>query len=308
MVFFNLFMVNFFDFIVVTRQATLKISDDLPDNFFVRYGMRISLEDLYTMLIPMYVWLPQVGEPWVSVWVPYWIGILRIKCDTRITPAHADKLLQAPDMDVVNTPYNDLICVTSSFTLVFFAPANLHIRLFAWLVFFAFFSYIQARKRLLSWQTAIAIGDRSLHDAASYLWALPLSMLAANVGSNLEGDDEVFVGYAGLFGIGHFVLHALFVKFVVPLSDLHDDVPQQTYSEALKKCQGATYRNTNPVETLKSIRKPWEGVLTFYCRGKEYLQVEFDRYYENAEGRVYSLRDLKQDYFPCCLPKNHDKE
>merc|ERR1712137_489811 len=116
----------------------------------------------------------------VSVLIPYWIAVFRIKGDLEITPEYAEMLLKAPDMDVVNTPYNDLICITGSFFLVFFAPGNLHFQLFAGLAFFAAFTYAVARKRLLAWQTSITLGDRYLHDTASCLWSLPLGLLAAN--------------------------------------------------------------------------------------------------------------------------------
>eukprot|EP00930_Biecheleria_cincta_P026390 TRINITY_DN18607_c0_g1_i1.p1 TRINITY_DN18607_c0_g1~~TRINITY_DN18607_c0_g1_i1.p1 ORF type:complete len:394 (-),score=38.89 TRINITY_DN18607_c0_g1_i1:161-1288(-) len=320
MAFFNAFMVNLFEFFVVMQQSTLKVSPSLPNDFVLNYGMRIAMDDLYTMLIPMYVCLPYIGEPLLSIWFAYWIGIFRIKTDTRITPAQAEMMMQSAEMDVVNTPYNDLLCITASFMVVFLAPTRTHVELFGWLMFFSVFTYIQARKRFLSWNTFAELGDKSLHDTMSYLWALPMALLAANMGSNMSTDsasssEQQARGSASMgvvCALVHVIIHVVFVRFVIPCTGRYSRVPNETYLQALQKRQGATYLNTNPVEVLLSRQETAAtgGTgLTFYSRGKEYLQYDRDLYYQSARGSVYGMKAMLAEYTPgFVIGKPVDKE
>lgn len=304
MVFLNSLMVNFLDFAVVAYQSLAKVSVDLSIQFSIDYGLRLAMEDLYALLIPIYVMVPYVLEPMATILLPYWVGIFRVKGDHRITLEHSERLLRSEDMDVVNTPYNDLVCITSSFMLVFFAPTNLHIQLFAMLAFFAGFTYVIARKRLLHWSSCTRIGDMSLHRAVSYLWSLPLALLAANVGSRVMpgetaklGSGTVFSWGLGFF-VGHVLLHILFVRFAVPATGQVGWLPDYTYSEALKLSKGASYLNTNPVEVLKSQDNILADRLTYYCQGKEYLQADSGRHYDRANGKVYSISHFLDEFMP----------
>eukprot|EP00930_Biecheleria_cincta_P004899 TRINITY_DN105828_c0_g1_i1.p1 TRINITY_DN105828_c0_g1~~TRINITY_DN105828_c0_g1_i1.p1 ORF type:complete len:935 (-),score=133.36 TRINITY_DN105828_c0_g1_i1:87-2867(-) len=308
MVLFNSQMVNNSEYVVIIAQSMVKVSTDLSLQFLMDYGIRISASDLFFMLVPMYCIFPYLAEPFFTILVPYWVGIMRVKGDRRIGQELAGRLLEAGEMDVVNTPYNDLICITGSFIIVFFAPAGMHCPLFLMLALFAVLTYVIARKRVLAWETATYLGNRTLHDLMSYLWAWPLALLAANVGSRVSPlDSRLMPAIYGVgFFCGHVLLHCLFVALVVPCTGQRCKLPGLRYQEALKLTQGATYRNTNPVEVLKSVKTDGNQ-LTFYCRGKEFLQMEQDLYYEGARGGVYSWSDFKDEYLPSCCRRRTAK-
>eukprot|EP00930_Biecheleria_cincta_P039519 TRINITY_DN27165_c0_g1_i1.p1 TRINITY_DN27165_c0_g1~~TRINITY_DN27165_c0_g1_i1.p1 ORF type:complete len:1344 (+),score=179.91 TRINITY_DN27165_c0_g1_i1:34-4065(+) len=305
MVFFNCFMVILIEFALVCHQAILKLSSDLPVKFYYDYGMRLSMQELAGMLIPMYILLPYIGEPFITILVPYWVGILRVKADRRISRGHAERLLQAPEIDIVNTPYTDLICNATVFMLCFLAPSNVHKILMPALAFFAVFTYLMARKRILSWQTAVTIGTDDLHRLESYLWALPLGLLAANLGVHVApvensgdriGDKSLLFG--GIFFVGHVVSHFCFVRFVIPsMMRLSTKPPDETYEQAFRRHKGATYRCTNPIEVLKpSHVGGGSDQLVFYRVGKEHLQPNAHRTYKEADGAVYSLNSLIKEF------------
>jgi len=279
----NICMVNLCDYVIVCFQSLAALSPSLSNQFMYDYGLRLCLTELYTMLIPMYVLVPYIGEPIVSVLLPYWIGIFRVKGDMRITPQHAERLLVAGEIDVINTPYSDMIAITTQFMLVFLAPSSIHTKLFGWLLFQSCFTYLQARVRITRWQTATTIGSDKLHKQVSYLWAIPLGFLAANFGTHVTPDLGAYFKLTMfcLFFIVQVGLHAAFVRFVVPLSAKYTRLPTKTYQEVLASTKGATYRNTNPIEVLKSQSSNAESTvegqqtmppLVHYEVGREDLQ------------------------------------
>merc|ERR1712008_18827 len=179
--------------------------------------------------------------------------------------------------------------------VVFLSPASIHTQLFCWLLFQSCFTYFQARLRITRWQTATTIGTSELHRNVSYLWAIPLCLLAANFGMHAfpdQGPVLKMVFFCAFF-LGHAGLHAAFVLFAVPRAVKGNNLPTKTYQEALASTRGATYLNTNPIEVLKSqlskAELPARGhktkiPLVLYEVGREDLQPGAERkYYDIAK-------------------------
>ena len=109
-----------------------------------------------------YILIPYLGEPFATVFLTFWLGLWRVGVDPRIGRSYAERLMMAPEMDLVNPAYNDLICTTSAFFVTFFAPSVLHWKLFGCLVVWSAFLYCQNRYRLLRWQTFTPMSTKLL--------------------------------------------------------------------------------------------------------------------------------------------------
>eukprot|EP00927_Polykrikos_kofoidii_P066669 TRINITY_DN62226_c0_g1_i1.p1 TRINITY_DN62226_c0_g1~~TRINITY_DN62226_c0_g1_i1.p1 ORF type:complete len:954 (-),score=77.92 TRINITY_DN62226_c0_g1_i1:85-2757(-) len=305
----NILMVNVSDLIIVIYMSGQKMGDNFAPTLGFSYGLSVAMGDLYTLLIPMYVLVPYIGEPFASVFLPYWIGILRIMGDVRITPEHAERLLLAGEMDIINTPYNDMIAITTQFMMVFLAPAGIHTRLFLWLLFQTCLTYVLARWRFTRWQTATTVGTNRLHTDVSYLWAIPLGLLAANFGFHVSSNKLQKIVFFITFFIAHLVLHVCFVTFVLPATARREQFSATRFSEAVRKTMGPTYVNTNAVEVLKRNAFCQEGTasnafgavmpeqkrLVLYRIGKEDLQPGSEQKYYDLDAKVWSPQTLVEE-------------
>merc|ERR1712137_995444 len=112
------------------------------------------------------------------------------------------------------------------------APSRNHWKIFLAYFIFGLFLYCQNRYRILRWQSATYFSTKDLHNTESYLWALPMSILAATFGARF-GNAPFTHGAAA--AIGHIILHILFMRYVIGARS-HTDVNNQAepYSEALK--------------------------------------------------------------------------
>ncbi|CAE8621589.1 unnamed protein product [Polarella glacialis] len=246
------------DFMVTARTVYFKYSDTLPDDIELQlnYGLPLLQQEIFSLLVPGYCILPYLAEPLFTVLLPLWIGILRVKSDSRISPDHAERLLIAGEVDIVNPYLCDLIVVTSTFCFTFIAPGKDHWKLFAALLVFACLTYIINRVRILRWQSATAFSTSALHGAECYLWGLPLGLLAAAFARQFDVGEALSRKVAVcLLGLAlHVALHVVFVRYILPTLGQPPKPNTRTYSEAAKRVC-TSYRNTNPVEVLKSRRK-----------------------------------------------------
>jgi len=317
------------DLYVTWNNAVTEVSTALANNSDFRnsYGMRLIMTQIFALLVPGYVFIPYFFEPMATLLLPYWLGIWRIKQDTRISSEHAERLLVAGDIDIVNPPYCDMICCTTTFFLTFFVPTNIHWKMFLALIFFAVFLYSQNRIRILRWQTTAYFGTQELHRLESYLFALPLGTLAAAFGSQLAPSKpgaSMVLGFC--FFVMHGGLHTLFVRYFVPaIKSEKKQGKEESYSQAVeRRVARATYRNTNPIEVLKSRRSVGQAAsdrhqgLVYYKVGKENLQPQaFQRYVgeravprgigrivneqmlRNSRSRVQNMCQSLKDALPC---------
>lgn len=279
-------LINIFCDVGVTLYAAYtKHNESFPKNTEgdVDYGVALLQKELFILLVPGYIAIPYIGEPLATVLLPLWIGIWRIKADCRISPETAERMMLSGEIDIVNPPLCDLILVTSTFMFSFLWPAKDHWMFFIALVFFSALIYFVNRIRILRWQTAVYFSTSALHTCECYLWMLPLAFLAASFGRAMSYDDSVHnTSVHGIFAfMAHCLLHYILVRYVLP-SWNKDKQPLylKPYHEVQRK-MAASYRNTNPIEVLKSRLTelpdvPWmqglQGPLIMCTVGREHLQ------------------------------------
>jgi len=253
--------------------------------FMLNFGFEHIATDMFALLVPSYIVVPYVAEPVLSVFLPYWLGIWRIKRDKRINEEYAEDLMIAGEVDPVTSPYCDSIVTTSVFLFVFLFPNEKLAWQFALaLLFFPCLLYIINRIRILRWQSATYLSTNYNNKLEMYMWSLPLGILAAAVGIHLVDSQSIdesqgqIIGWfmlAGLlFFIAHVILHCLFVRFVIPrVATL--ELSDESYEDAkAKRHAPATYLNTNPVEVLMSEQPGYQNgpPLILWSVGKDYLQ------------------------------------
>lgn len=227
-----------------------------------------DLQTELTALAPTYVALPYLLEPIGTVWLPLLIGIWRIKQDTRVTPEEAARWLMPPELELVNPPYNDIINVTNFVIYSFWVlPGTYHRTMFPYYLGFGLLLYGQMRIRILRMQAYTFFGSNRLHTATCYLWAIPLSFMAACVSKEAydpDGQNHIATPYGFVSAIFHVCIHVAIVAFVLPSFRRSVVASDSTYQEETgqdrtqqapiegKPVALATYFNTNPIEVLKA--------------------------------------------------------
>jgi len=305
------------DLYVTFLSAVSGVNEGLSKstNFQFTFGVRVLEGDLFALLFPGYSMIPYIGEPFCCVLVPFLVGTWRIKQDSRISAEYAERLMEAAEIDIVNPPYGDMVVTSAVFVVCFFAPGRNSWKLFMAYLIFAVFLYCQNRWRLLRWQTMCYFGTRDLHVSESYLWGLPLGILAAAFGCRLApvffGPDAgvgASVGLGCASFVGHNLLQICFLRSIgtrfrrgkqeKKARDLNQVEYNKTYEHAeTQNHMGANYRNTNPIEVLKSQYMsgeqrsfaPEEEPLVFYKWGKGHLQPKTIQEKKSESDRVRTV-------------------
>jgi len=239
-------------------------------------------------LLQSYCVVPYFGEPLFCIFVIYLVGMWRVKRDRRITKQQAEKLMVAPQTDIVNPPYCDIICTTTIIVFTFtMSPSSQHRFIFPMLLVAATVLYVQCRFRILRWESRSHYGNRGLHDVEAFYWAIPLGLLAAAWERNMSNTycEETLCGWR--FFVIHLLMHILFLWFVVPRQEPQMPACDIEYKNALHRLNGkaglANYLNTNPIEVLKSHLQQETSAgqhLIYYRLDKEYLQPRATKIYE----------------------------
>eukprot|EP00439_Symbiodinium_sp_Y106_P068779 s1977_g11.t1 len=288
------------DFFVTSYSSVQQLSDNLSHDVkleVVRVPSQ-SEENLVYLLFPSYVLLPYLVEPVATIAFAFYIAVLRIKRDGRITPGQAEVAMMAPETDL-KVPLADLICTTSTIiSTLLLGPTMYHRVFFLLMIVFSGVAYIQYRIRVLRWDSACFQGTKSLHACQAAYWCFPLGLLAAAWERSWKAvpRNDLFTGWHGF--TAHCMTHFIFLRFVLP--GLEPSVPssQLSYSEALSQLGGtaglADYLNTNPIEVLKSHVVPelfTRQRLIYYRPDKEYLQRRACKFTAGDNGFMMSMLD-----------------
>lgn len=285
------------DIVVTMRNTILGLNESLSDspNFLATFGVRAIVKEMFLLLFPGYSLIPYMGEPVACVLLPLFAGIWRIKQDSRIKTQYAKQLMLPGEIDIVNPPYGDIVASSATFMFTFLAPSREHWKIFIAYFIFGAFLYLQNRYRILRWQMMTYFGTIDSHVAVSHLWGLPLGLLAASCGSHLTGDSKRATVLGILYFFGHNIIHFIFVRYLITWEDADCE---ETYDEALARHGTyATYRNTNPVEVLKShsFFMPNEGDrLVFYRVGMTHLQPQRNGSTYQGDEATTDLKSMVQ--------------
>lgn len=259
------------------RWVAVDFLQHLRDNF-VPLGVSPSAQSFQiafeALLFPAGMLVPLITIPLLKDVLPFLMARWRLKNDTSLTAADAERILRPNRVDMMDG-FTDFII--NFFIITFaswFSPGSYLITL--WLTFCAWILvlYMNMRMNILRWQARTYFGGKAPHMVESYLLAVPLGFLCAA----LDHERNPSVN-SGLLGLSlHMVGQFIFLKYVLTTLE----PPKQSFGTLLgemmehENAPVATYNNTNPIEVLRREHMPESEPdptpLIFYRDDKWYLQ------------------------------------
>jgi len=247
---------------------------------FETYAMQRSLGgNTYAYAFPSTFLIPFLIEPFVTVVIPYQIGMLIIRTHREVHGNGAERQIAACDFDLGR--YADILLNVFLGILIFYFPGG-----YTWTLFYGMFISHIVIYLFDHWRVLDVIPSIKLTSYCVDWWAQ--AMLGGCCGLILsalvfKANCEPYAGYClkdmalisvtSAAGIAHFVVHIILLIYVVPKlgKDVKDGNEGMTY-QTVAKDDAYTWFGTNPVHCLRSKmihkHKP-------YCRfvspGKEHL-------------------------------------
>merc|ERR1719393_333499 len=62
---------------------------------------KVVVRELFALIVPGYLFVPYLLEPFVEYVLPYWVYRWLVRSDARFSPREAEKALEPPEMDIV---------------------------------------------------------------------------------------------------------------------------------------------------------------------------------------------------------------
>jgi len=204
----------------------------------------------------------------------YWVYIPFFKQDLRtdadVTTHEAEtQLLPAPMQTEFD--YSNSICITSTAFLMLFFHSE-YTALTCWiLVGWVLLSYISLKCCHLRFNMMVDYTSHHLDDCFTYLWGIPVSILAA-ASAHWAAILNHWPWWVKIVAFStSFVVYLILVRWVLKSVDPYDNGGKGDYVQA-RRVLRYDYFNTNPVQVLKSRFLREGKPLTYFVRGKEYLQ------------------------------------
>lgn len=235
---------------------------------------------LWNLLVPGILVIPDVVSRFFKYVLSsaarynYWVYIPFFKQDLRtdvaVTVHEAEnQLLPAPMQTEFD--YSNNICITSTAFLMLFYHSE-YTALTCWiLVGWVLLSYISLKCYHLRFNTMVDYTSHHLDDCFTYLWGIPVSILAAASGHWLAILKH-WPWWVTIVAFGaSFVVYSVLVRLVLKSVDPYENGGKGDYVQA-RRVLRYDYFNTNPVQVLKSRFLNHRTTFTYFVRGKEYLQ------------------------------------
>jgi len=267
----------------VSMSKSLFASQSDDDHFVRQASIHVFMAaKLWNLLVPGFLILPDLlGRLFKYVlsfkaMYEYWVYIPIIKSDLRtdeeVTRHEAeDRLLPGPMQ--AEFDYSNGICITCAAFLMLFFPSS-YSPLTCWILLgWVLMSYVTLKYCHLRFNMVIEYTTSLLDDCFTYMWGIPLSIIAA--ASAYWAADTQLAGPWSLSWPTAFVLSLLLYLIAVHLVlqgvSTHTDIGKGDYANA-REILRYDYFNTNPIQVLKSRYLKDGKPLTYFARGKEYLQ------------------------------------
>jgi len=207
-----------------------------------------------------------------------------LRSNRKVTPHQAENQLLPAAMQT-EFDYSNNICIASTaFLLLFFGTKYAYWTcwiLVGWVVF----SYVSLKICHLRYNMLVEYTSYLMDDAAMYLWSIPLSMLAAVSAywATLSLKLAWWIPYLAfcMSMLTYLGLLAVVYRLVTPF-----DFGGKGDFNAARKRLRYDYFNTNPIMVLKSRYLRQSPPLTYFVRGKEYLQQSYTEMMWNS-GEEY---------------------
>jgi len=247
---------------------------------FETYAMQRSLgENTYAYAWPSTFFLCFVLEPFVTIWIPLYIGKVVVRTHPEIRGACAEAYLQAFEFDMGR--YADILLNVFLGIVIFWFPGG-----YIWTLFFAMsfshaFIYCFDHWRVI---TVIPYVKIVICEVDWWAQAVMCGLCAMILGCLVfKANCETYVNYCltdmslitncFLAGIAHFIVHFLLLIYVVPMMvpELVDEKDHITYEEVAKE-EARSWFSMNPVHCLRSKYIQGDEPACHLCTfGKEHL-------------------------------------
>lgn len=208
----------------------------------------------------------------------YWVYIPFLKRDLRtdveVSQFDAEEQL-LPHQLQTEFDYSNNICMASvAFSMLFFHSAYGYLTCCV-LVIWVVLSYVTLKYCHLRFNMIVDYTSFKLDDCSAYLWSIPLSILAALWASWTASLMEwpwwiTIIAFVASLASYLFLVHKIMIQ-----TSPFDDRGKGHYYDA-KQHLRYDYFNTNPIMVLKSQYLKEGKPLTYFVRGKEYLQKPED--------------------------------
>jgi len=328
-------MINVFLDMVVTYYTAMKIMVGLDfrtyhgtrladiDAFteqFETYAMQRSLgENTYGYAWPSTFFLCFVLEPFVTIFIPLYIGKVVVRSHSEITGTCAEAYLMAFEFDMGR--YADILLNVFLGILIFWFPGG-----YIWTLFFAMsfshaFIYCFDHWRVLTVipYVKIVICEVDWWAQGVMCGLCAMIMMCLVMKSNCETyvdyclQDVALITRCGVAGLVHFVVHFLLLIYFVPMmgKDYPDDNEGMTY-EAVAKDEPRTWFSMNPVHCLRSKYIHKDSPACLLCSfGKEHLleaNKKIGIYFDQDAPETEEEFDIRKSISGWTGSKAEDKE
>jgi len=226
---------------------------------FEAYAMqRILGENAYMYAFPATFLVPFLFEPIITIWAPYKLGQIIVRCHPEIQGHDAERVLMCSQMDMGR--YADIIVNLMLSTVILFFPGGYTHRLFFGMVISHVWIYVFDHVKVLRCIVDCDYASMEV-DWWSQVLLIPCCgvilacvVFKANTGEYgyyFEGNRIIMACWAA-FAI-HVAVHLLVLLYVVPLfgKPERDQCKQVSY-EMVNQQKAASWFSTNPIHCLRS--------------------------------------------------------
>jgi hypothetical protein len=291
-------MINVFLDMVVTYYTAMKIMVGLDfrtyhgvrladiDTFteqFETYAMQRSLgENTYAYAWPSTFFLCFVLEPFVTIWIPYYIGRVVVRSHSEIKGTCAEAYMMAFEFDMGR--YADILLNVFLGILIFWFPGGYVWTLFFFMAFSHTFIYCFDHWRVITVIPYVKIVvcevDWWAQAVMCFLCAMIMGCLVFKANcetyTNYCLQDVALITQCSVAGTIHFIVHFLLLLYFVPMmgKEYEGDSEGKEYASVAKD-EARSWFSMNPVHCLRSKYvfgdKPHCSLCSF---GKEHLLQE----------------------------------
>eukprot|EP00929_Paragymnodinium_shiwhaense_P078131 TRINITY_DN4043_c0_g1_i1.p1 TRINITY_DN4043_c0_g1~~TRINITY_DN4043_c0_g1_i1.p1 ORF type:complete len:1037 (-),score=155.52 TRINITY_DN4043_c0_g1_i1:126-3074(-) len=252
---------------------------------FETYAIQRSLaENVKAYAFPSTFLIPFMIEPFATIWIPWILGRLLVRCHQEIRGRDAEEWLTAMPMDL--SRYGDILLNMMIAILIFYFPGGYTIFLFVSMAACHAFIYVLDQWRLLRIVPSCTFASMQVDWWCQVMLApcvaIMLSCLVFKSG-NQEGFEDLgiwgnFAACTGAFTL-HCVVHILLLLYVVPLFGEKDEVDDESRDatsdyqyQTLSHQTASSFFSTNPVHCLRSSHYyRHQPPCQYLVAGKEHL-------------------------------------
>jgi len=231
---------------------------DFTERFETYAMQRVLGENAYRYAFPATFLVPFLLEPIITIWAPYKLGQIIVRCHPEIQGHEAESFLMCMPMDMGR--YADIIVNIILSVVILFFPGGYTYKLFFGMVLSHIWIYIFDHVKVLRCVVACDFASMEV-DWWSQVLLIPCcgAILSCVVFKANTGDygyyleeDWIIVACVAAF-VAHIVVHFLLLLYVVPLfgKEERDENKQMPYSE-INQHEAASWFSTNPIHCLRS--------------------------------------------------------